>query len=258
MKTKLTLVLGLTFAFTLLILPGIASADVFLKQKQHTDGVEMMGHTQPEKDLITTVWITEDKACSDNEEQSTIIRLDKGITYLLDHKKKTYMILNVDLSKVSSSTNSEVDKEEIEQFQSMMNHMMRLEISIKPTGEKQKIGKWNCEKYTQKVVTGMGSMNTEIWATDQIRINHDVYTKFAAAMFASVPGMQNMVDSITREMQKVKGVSVLTKTTSELMGQTITSSTELLEAKEGKAPAGIFDLPSGYKKVEMRRRGMHD
>ena len=257
MKTRIAVVFALALILWIVALPGIASGDVFLKQKQHNDGMTMMGQTQPEKDLITTVWITDDKIRSDNEEESTIIRVDKGVTYMLNHREKTYMVIPMDMSKIMSSTLPEADKEELKQFQAMMQSMMKMEITITPTNEKEKIGKWNCKKYIQEMKTFMGPVTTEIWATDQIRVNYDVYTKFSAAMFASMPGMQGLAESVAKEMQKVKGVAVKTKTTSTMMGQTFSSSTELLEAKEGKAPAGIFDLPSGYKKTEMGGPGMH-
>jgi hypothetical protein len=32
---------------------------------------------------------------------------------------------------------------------------------------------------------------------------------------------------------------------------TVKSSRELIEIKEGAAPAGIFDIPAGYSKQEM-------
>jgi hypothetical protein len=33
------------------------------------------------------------------------------------------------------------------------------------------------------------------------------------------------------------------------MGTQMKSSVELLEYKDGKAPAGILDIPAGYKKI---------
>jgi hypothetical protein len=35
------------------------------------------------------------------------------------------------------------------------------------------------------------------------------------------------------------------------MGQTMSSSTELLEFKDGTAPANLLKIPAGYKKTEF-------
>jgi hypothetical protein len=72
------------------LLTGLTRADIFMKQKMHTEGFQMMGQSQPAKDEITTIWITSDKLRSDNPEQSIIMRLDQNKMYMLDHAKKTY------------------------------------------------------------------------------------------------------------------------------------------------------------------------
>ncbi|MEJ2537717.1 MAG: hypothetical protein P8048_11820, partial [Calditrichia bacterium] len=60
------------------LLTGLTRADIFMKQKMHTEGFQMMGQSQPAKDEITTIWITSDKLRSDNPEQSIIMRLDQN------------------------------------------------------------------------------------------------------------------------------------------------------------------------------------
>ena len=63
-------------------------ADVFIKQKQHTDAFTIMGKPQPAWDMIQSMWIAADKIRSDDERQSIIMRLDKGCLYVLDHQQK--------------------------------------------------------------------------------------------------------------------------------------------------------------------------
>jgi len=240
--------LRFTLVCALIILPMLSHADVLIKQKQHTDDFEMMGQKQPAKDVITTIWMTKDKIRSDNEERSFIFLADKGITYILDHKKKTYIEMSADMNPMAG----DMTKKEAAGFNNMMKNMMKMEITITPTGEKKKIGKWNCTKYLQKLQTMMGPMNSEVWASEDIQIDNTLYAHFAASMFAQMTGMQNAVEAMMKEMKKIKGVPVLTISSNTVMGQTINSSTELLEVKEEKAPAGIFDLPKGYRKETMK------
>jgi hypothetical protein len=49
-------------------------------------------------------------------------------------------------------------------------------------------------------------------------------------------------------MKKIKGTQVMTISTNQIMGQKIKSTTELVEIKEGKAPADLLKIPSGYTK----------
>ena len=133
--------------------------------------------------------------------------------------------------------------------------MKKMEFSVTPTSEKKKIGKWNCTKYIQKLQTPMGPNITEIWATEELKMDQELYAKFSASMMSAMPGAQSMINDMTNEMKKIKGVPVLTTTTMEMMGQKIESTTELIEFKEGTVPANTFNVPSGYKQTEARQFG---
>jgi hypothetical protein len=234
------------------LMPLDSSADIFMKQKNHSDGFSIMGNSQPAKDLTTSIWITDTGIRSDNDEQSMILLLKKGESYMVNHKEKTYMVLSAKMGDATGGSSGE--KADVAQFQNMMKNMMKIEISVESTGDKKKIGKWNCRRYNQTIQTMMGPMVSEIWASEDIKINTDVYAKYAASLFSAMPGMQSMLESLENEMKKVKGVTVFSKSTNTIMGQSIQSTTELLEVKEGKAPRGILEIPSGYKKIEMDAR----
>lgn len=247
MKRHLTTILLVLIMIGLL--PLDSSADIFMKQKNHSSGFTIMGNSQPAKDLVTSIWITDEGIRSDNEDQSMIILLKKGESYMINHKDKTYMVLSGKMSEnVGRKSGEKVD---MAQLQNMMKNMMKMEISVNATGEKKKIGKWSCKKYIQTIQTMMGPMESEIWASEDIKLNTGVYAKYAASMFSAMPGMQAMVESLEKEMKKIKGVTVFSKSTNTIMGQSIESTTELLEVKEGKAPKGILDIPSGYKEMKI-------
>jgi len=90
----------------------------------------------------------------------------------------------------------------------------------------------------------MSSSTSEIWATEDIKVNTDLFRTLGFSIMAKQPGF----DKAFEEMKKIKGVSVLTTSTSSVMGAKIKSTQELLEVKEAKAPAGIYDVPVSYKK----------
>jgi hypothetical protein len=53
-------------------------------------------------------------------------------------------------------------------------------------------------------------------------------------------------------MKEIKGVQILSVSTQNIMNQKVSSSTELLEFKTGKAPGNLFKIPAGYKKTNPR------
>jgi hypothetical protein len=207
----------------------------------------MMGAGEGPSEVVQSIWMTENKIRSDDENQSSILRLDKNIIIFLDHKKKTYTEVPMDIAK---AVGDDMSSEDLAQLQKMMKGMMKLSISVTATGEKKKIKNWNCRKYIQTITAAMGPVTSEIWATEDIKIDYDLYARFSAALMAQQPGLREVMDDIIKEMKKIRGVGVLSTTTMNMMGKSMKSSTELLEAKEGKAPAGIFEIPSEYKKAK--------
>jgi len=158
----------------------------------------------------------------------------------------------MDFSKMMDKKSADMSAEDKEGFKQMMGKMMQMDIKVTKTNEKKKIGKWNCQKYIQTMNLGVGKMTSEIWATEDIKIDMDLYTKFSAGMMAKMPGISQNMGKIMEELKKIKGVHVLTEQTMNMMGQDMKSSNQLLEFKNAKAPAKVFKLPA-YKKQDMFR-----
>jgi len=227
-----------------------AYADIYIKQKRHTDAVTMMGHTQPARDVINESWITSDKVTTMNKKQKVIIDMDKKIITMVNYEKKTIIDMPMDFSKNIDRMNRKGDMSQKEkaQFQQVMGKMMQMDVKIEETNERKKIGKWNCRKYLQTIQMAMSTTKSEIWATEDIKMDKDLYAKYSVGMLAQLPGMGQNISAVTQELKKIKGVHVYSEQTMTMMGQPIKSSIELMEFKEGKAPSNIFDLPAEYKK----------
>lgn len=236
----------------LMILPATSIADVFMKQKTHTGSFTMMGQTQPAKDDIQSIWMTNTVVRNDSKETSTIIRLDKKTITMIDHIKKTYTEMPMNMDKAVDAMGGEkMSKEEREAMAGMMKGMMKFSMTVKETGEKKKINAWNCRKYIQKLETAMGPANTEVWATEDIKVQGDIFARYSAVMMTMQPGLKESMAQVLKETKKIKGVTVLSNTTTTMMGATLKTSTQLMEFKEGKAPANITAIPAGYKKQTM-------
>lgn len=214
-----------------------ARADVFMKEKEHTDAATVMGQTMPASEKIKSIWMTADKVRSDEPEASVIMRMDKGLLYILQHAQKSYM--EVPLSFTAAAQAPAAD--------------LGIKVTVTPTAEKKKIGTWECKRYLMKMeMGGMGfATESEIWATEEIKIDPALYAKFSSAMMAANPMLASSLQSMLEEMKKIKGVQVRSATSVQMMGQTIKSTSELIEFREGKAPEGIFELPEGYNKKSM-------
>ncbi len=235
-----------------------ARADIYMKQKVHTGSFEMMGQTQPEKDVISVFWLGENKARTDQEDgKSTIFLGDKKVLYMLDHNKMQYSEMPMDIDKMideamkASGEESAEAAEAKKKMPAFMKDMMKgvmgsMSAKVTETGETKKIGSWNCRKYLIDMTMMGGEMKSEAWATEDIKINKDLYFTAGNAMLANQPGFEK----ILKEMQKVKGVVVYQTGVTKMMGAEVTTTTELLECSDKTAPAGNYEVPAGYKKVK--------
>lgn len=258
MKRFVNLSLAVVF---LMVMINMVHADVFMKQKKHTDPVTIMGQQQPASDETEEIWITGKGIRNDGPKGSMIMDLNGKKIYMLDHQKKSYMEMPMNMGQMMKDAAGQktMDEEESKQvdeaMQGMMQGAMQMQATVQPTGETKKINNWNCKKYILTLNTFMGVITSEIWASEDIKIDKDLYDKFTSALMGMMPGMQGSMESMMKEMQKIKGVHVRNVTKTNMMGQTITSTTDLLEFKDGTAPANLLKLPAGYKQTKFMQEG---
>jgi len=243
--------LGMVFILACVVVPLAVQADVYIKQKNHTDGFSIMGQTQPAKDDLFVTWMSKDKARLDHgEDTSIIIRLDKKMMYTINHAEMKYAEMPYsETGDILSAAiaGSDLSDEEQAQAQKMMKgfaSMMQPKVSVKETGETQKIKNWKCKKYIMTMKM-MGTTSTsEIWATEDIKIDYELYMTLGLSMMPKTPGLDKMLE----EMKKIKGLTVLSTGTTSMIGTDVKTMQELLEVAEKSAPGGTYDIPSGYKK----------
>ncbi len=230
---------------------SIASADSYFKQQTYTSAMEMMGQSSPERYDTTETWMTKNRAYTAlPENYSFLIKVDENIGISINHNDKSYAVIPLDFDVLLAEATKSA--EEAEEAKIMAEQMMgTLDVSVTASEETKKINDWNTKKYILEIKMGMMSTTSEIWATQDIDIDYNLYYLATNAMMASFPGFEDLVS----EFNKIKGISVLTTGELEMMGTKSTSSNKLLEYKDANPPAGIYEIPEGYTKIEMPGMG---
>lgn len=234
------------------VLAGSAMGDHFIKQTNHTDAVEIMGQKQPAVDDTMSIWMTDGKACMQSKDgKSYIMFMEDMKLYAVDHAAKTYTVMPMDFSAIFDEATEGLDEEEqgdADMAAAMMKQMAaNIQITVTPTSETKTIKDWNTTKYVMDMTMPMGKTTTELWVTDDLDIDYEAFKSVANSQMAAMPGYQKVL----AETQKIKGVPVFSVTETMVMGSAIKSTSEILEFTEKDAPAGIFDIPEGYKEVDM-------
>jgi hypothetical protein len=206
---------------------------------KHTDAVTMMGQTQPAKDVEGVTWISKDKMSTSEGDVVTIIRFDINKIYQINHSKKTYseIDLPVDLEKTLPPQGKQ------------MLDMMEASVKVADTGETLKIKEWDCKKYLVEIdVSMMGMtmpMKMNIWTSQDIDINLDLYKKFNS----EITEMNPFVKGFAEEFKKIRGYPILTEFSMKMMGTESKYREEVISVEKKDAPAGTYDLPEGYTKT---------
>ncbi len=235
-----------------------AHADVYMKYRSHTEAFEVMGRVQPAEETIREVWIGKDRARLDEGEQSTLLDMKTNVLTILDHVEKTYTVVQQgDLlgsmqasmeAAMAEEGQTEEGRKAMEMFRGMTEGMMgSFKMSVTETGEKKKIGNWNATKYVVNTTMGVGSSRSEVWATQEIDVDTEIYRTLARMFMAEGSAMGDAF----KEMEKIRGVHVLTVSTSDVMGAKVKNTEELLEVKQKAAPADHYTVPSGYARQDM-------
>lgn len=240
---------GVLLAFGVVAVFGLASpihADSFIKQVTHTGAMKIMGKDQPAKDDTSMIWLAKDKACMIMpDDHAVIIRSDEGVVYMVDHSKKSYAKIPLSVLTNPEQMMGAKDKEEAQAMAAMMQSMSA-KVTITLTEETKKIRNWNAKKYIVEIKMPMGSTKSELWASEEVNIDVELFRSVTNALKSFMPGYSDVM----KEMKKIKGISVLSNDESQMMGVAVKTRTELLECAKKDAPAGIYDVPKGYKEED--------
>jgi hypothetical protein len=242
------------FLLVAVALPAVA--DTCIKQVTTTDAFEIMGQKQPGRSDTSITWLGNGMARMDGPNNtSTIFRVDKGMLYVLDNNAKTYSEMPIealgDIKKMAGIKEGEEGAAEAEAAQKMAQAMMgSMKVTVTPTTETKAIKDWKATKYLVDMSMPMGATKTEIWASEDVKVDYSLFQTVSNGMMAQLPSFAEML----KEMQKVKGLPVLSVSEVEMMKTKVKSTTELLECSEKAAPTGLFDVPAGYKKAEMSHK----
>lgn len=241
MKRNVSIIL----LFFMIVAIPLFAQDFFIKQKIHTDAFTMMGQKQPEQNEVQTIWMTNTGFAKIGEQNSLIFDYSKKTITSINHKDKTYTVTSLDQDAGGSEENA--------QMQQMMKSMMGdINVSITPTSEKKTINKWKCKKYQQSMTMMGMTINADIWAASELKPPASNYEKLLYASYLMMPGMKDHAEKMKSEFKKIKGMVVKSETTRDMMGKSVKSWTELIDYGEKKAPASVFQVPSGYKEKEQK------
>ncbi len=235
------------------LLPAFAQAGAHFVFARHTDAAEMQGMKMPETNDTTSTWLADGNARSDMADTaSTIIIGETKTIYMLNHQNKTYSEFNLNTVSDKLKEKAADKSDPAAMMAQQMMAMMKVNMTVTPTEEVKKIGDWNCKKYVTEIDMGPAKNTSDMWFTDEIKVDRELMAMTMNSMVTIMPGFADALE----EFKKMDGVMVKSEGKVKAMGMEFASTDELISYEEKDAPEGAFEIPEGYKKVEAKIPGM--
>lgn len=233
-----------------------------------SDGVTITSKVTKDGATSTaTSYITEDHARWSTPEGVVIMDPKAGTMTIVNDTKKTYSVITkADIDAVEAKMKEQMNSPEMQKAQEAMKNMppeqrARMEsmmggmfaVDVQKIGTSRKVAGYTCEDWSVKI----GQMSTtEECVTSEVKFPLQTWEMFRSwsdsmkSMIAAMGPMAKGMSNMQEQMKKIKGFPVATKTTTNIMGHSSSTSTEVTEIKNGPIPATAWDIPAGYTKTD--------
>jgi len=226
----------LTGLIVLVFSSALLAADIYIKQKSHTDGFAMMGQETPANDEFYHMWLGGNKMAMQMSAMGLVVDMEKNVMLWINHENKNYveMALPLDLDKY---------------FPEQMRQMMKnVKVSVTPSDEKKTIGEWECGSYDMTLSFMGMDMKQKMWTSTQVPFDWKDYAE--RLMPKMYEAMFQLGDESLQELMTIEGFLIRQETTMAMMGNEIKSWQEVVEIEKKPAPAGTYGVPDGYAKKD--------
>lgn len=231
--------------FVLIMIAGISTlwlnADMYIKQRLHTDGYYYGGVNRAAEEDVDETWLGKKKIASFTKNRVTIVDLEKKRAFILNRNDKTYVEspLPLDLAKLAEDNIAPLLK------------ATQYRGAVKDTGKTKKIGKWTCRRYEVNAYllyagTRRNESDSIYWASPDVPLDMEMY----GHMKACAQKLTNYGAAFIEESKKIKGFVIARETLAYIKGFGVKSTKEVVEISEKDAPAGIYSIPGDYTKKE--------
>jgi hypothetical protein len=231
----------LIFILIPLITAAWVSADVYIKQKVHTDAYYYGGITNPAVDSVNEIWIGKKKMALLTRDLVTIIDMENNRAFILHKIDKTYIetALPPDLPQLVPE--NLVGTAQALQYQG----------TVTGTGKTRTIEKWKCKEYQINAYLSYSNSrrnetDSTAWVSSKIPFDLDTYQ----AMNVMLQRSKNYSKAFIQELKKIKGFVIASESYFYPKGFGVKTTETVVEMSRKDAPEGIYSVPAGYTKNE--------
>jgi len=208
-----------------------------------------------------TSWISSDHIRVQNADGGEFMaEYATGNITVVDGRKKEYFVMTrQEIEAVSTQMQAQMKEMEAkmqslppevrEKMAGAMGGGFAQAVDVKKGTGGRTVAGYSCENW----IVSVGTMvKNEQCITTQIEFPmpaYDAMKSFSAGFGASNPMMKSM-GQVYEKFKQMKGFPVYSSSTTNVLGKSMTTVTEVAEVKKGAIPASTWEIPAGYKKVD--------
>lgn len=245
-------------AVTILLFAAAARADTLLTIKLRLET------TPPTPAAVPTaaemrLWVGDHRLREDNPQFSVIRRFDRGKLYFVDHLAKEYAEVDLPANPAKLGEHQPAESTAAGDAAKERSPRPKTQMTVTLTDEVRRIGSWNARKVVVVTHDPLADTSGVKWMSTEVGVDEGTLNRWQASAVILPPGSQDSewLES-QRQLNEIPGYPVLEETLSTGgPGKTeYRWYKELLSAESKEPPAGIYDPPAGYSKVEVGKIDM--
>jgi len=250
---------ALCAALALLAAPALAD-DLTVVSKVTRDGADVG---------TSTSYVSADHArISQPDGNDVIIDLKAGQMTVIDNRKKEYFVITrQDMEQMKARLQQMMNSPEMQRAQEQMKNLppdvqkrmqgmmggMASSFDVKKTGTTKKVAGYTCEEWA--VTMGQFSktlqcVSTEVPVPVQAWESYREWSDSMRGMMAAMGPMGKSLGDLQSKFAQMRGFPLSVSTSTNVMGHSSSSTSEVVEIKRGAIPASAWEVPAGLRKID--------
>lgn len=232
-------VLALALLFT-----SSLTADVLLTRKRDADEFLFQGRVAPgAKDQKVEIWIGPDRVRRSEGKTTLILRLDQKKLYFVNHADRIWSAndLRQEGSRWTATATYRGGPGE---------GVWRWQAKSEPSGETRKIGSWQAVRHRVALSSETGTaerVQLDWWIASDLKVE-DAPLRTLMLLLAS---FNPAGDEWLATALGLPGHPVLYERVEQQPDVSVKAREELVSIKESQAPAGMYEVPAGYRVIDL-------
>lgn len=227
-----------------LLFASSLAADVLLTRKRDADEFLFQGRAAPGvKNQKVEIWIGPDRVRRSEGQTTLILRLDQKKLYFVNHADRTWSA--TDLRQEGARWTATATY-----IAGPGEDVWRWHAKTEPAGETRKIGSWQAARHRILLSSETGTadrVQVDWWVAPDLKVD-DAPLRTLMLLLAS---FNPAGDEWLATALALPGHPVLYERVEKQPDVNVKVREELISVKEGEAPAGTYEVPAGYRLIDL-------